>query len=238
MVLFYLLAVVLGLVGCGSQPKPADAAGKADVSRPAPELNPGGGAALPPPDPKDKRHVVVCFGDSLTAGYGAPAGSSYPDFLQKLIEADRLPWRVVNAGISGETTTGGLTRIETIIAQKPDILVLELGGNDGLRGLPLSTTKQNLSRIIEQLSKTKARIVLAGMTLPPNYGPEYIRDFEAMYRDLAMLYQLKLVPFLLAPVTTPDRMMLQPDGIHPTAEGNKLVASYLYKQYLERMMAR
>jgi acyl-CoA thioesterase-1 len=168
--------------------------------------------------------VLVVFGDSLSAGFGLEAGLSFPDFLQKTLDIEKYPWRVVNLGLSGDTTEGGVSRIDSATALKPEIVVLELGGNDGLRGLPLETTRENLNTMIVAFQKAGAKIVLAGMTLPPNYGPDYIRQFENIYRDLAAKYKLTLIPFLLADIVTPDMRYIQRDGIHPTAAGCEIVA--------------
>jgi acyl-CoA thioesterase-1 len=172
----------------------------------------------------DNRHVLVVFGNSLSAGFGLEAGLSFPDFLQKKLDAEKYPWRVVNQGISGDTTEGGVSRIDAANALKPEIVVLELGGNDGLRGLPLETTRENLETMIVAFQKSGAKVVLAGMTLPPNYGPEYIHQFENIYRDLAAKYKLTLIPFLLADIVTADMRYIQRDGIHPTAAGCEIVA--------------
>jgi acyl-CoA thioesterase-1 len=182
--------------------------------------------AEPPPKapPKaDARPVIVAFGNSLSAGFGADPGQSYPDFLQKELDGRGAGYRVVNAGISGDTTTDGLERVRTVIALHPVIVILEFGGNDGLRGLPVSTTRANLDQIIQVLQKAGAKIVLAGMTLPPNYGQDYIRSFEGVYKDLAKQYRLPLIPFLLRGVGGNPSLM-QHDGIHPTGEGNRIVA--------------
>jgi acyl-CoA thioesterase I len=138
-----------------------------------------------------------------------------------------MPWRVVNEGVSGDTTSGGLQRVAMVLAHKPEIVILELGGNDGLRGLPLDSTRANLEQIIAELKIGSARIVLAGITLPPNYGPDYIRGFEQIYKDLAARHDLPLIPFLLEGVAT--RQFMQSDGIHPTAEGNRRVAALVMK---------
>jgi acyl-CoA thioesterase-1 len=172
----------------------------------------------------DSRRVIVAFGDSLTAGFGAEPGKSYPDYLQREIDRKRYPWRVVNAGISGDTTTDGLTRLPLVLAEKPDIVILELGANDGLRGLPIQRTKANLQQMIDAFKRAGARVVLAGMTLPPNYGPDYIRPFENMFKDLAGENQIALIPFLLAGVGGNGALM-QSDGLHPTAQGNQRVAA-------------
>lgn len=166
----------------------------------------------------------MVFGDSLSAGYGLRPGQSFPDDLQKKLDAQGKAWRVVNLGISGDTTQGGVARINTATSLKPAMLVLELGGNDGLRGLPLAMTRANLDQMIAAFERAGARVVLAGMTLPPNYGPDYIRGFENIYKDLAAKYKLTLIPFLLGDIMTKDMRYLQPDGIHPTAEGAEIVA--------------
>jgi acyl-CoA thioesterase-1 len=175
------------------------------------------------PATPDARPVIVAFGDSLSAGFGADPGESYPDFLQKELDRRGARYRVVNAGVSGDTTTDGLERVQTVTVLHPAIVILEFGGNDGLRGLPVSTTRDNLDQIILALQNAGAKIVLAGMTLPPNYGQEYIRSFEAVYKDLAKKYRLPLIPFLLRGVGGNPNLM-QRDGIHPTGEGNRIVA--------------
>src|SRR5665213_2745243 len=141
-------------------------------------------AAVQTPPKEDTRKVLVVVGDSLSAGYGVPAGQSYPDDLQRKLDAQGYAWHVVNLGISGDTTAGGLARVSTRVALKPALVLLELGGNDGLRGLPLAMTRENLEQMIVAFQKEGARVVLAGMTLPPNYGPDYVRDFQAIYRGL------------------------------------------------------
>jgi acyl-CoA thioesterase-1 len=173
---------------------------------------------------EDTRKVLLVFGDSLSAGYGVPAGQSFPDDLQRKLDAAGYAWRVVNMGISGDTTAGGLARINTAVALKPAIVLLELGGNDGLRGLPLATTRDNLDQMIAAFERGGARVVLAGMTLPPNYGPDYIRTFEAIFSGLAAKYKLPLIPFLLQDIATRDMRYFQRDGIHPTSEGALIVS--------------
>ena len=172
----------------------------------------------------DGKKVLVVFGDSLSAGYGLPPGQSYPDDLQREFSAQGYGWRVVNLGISGDTTVGGLARVNTGIAQKPALVLLELGGNDGLRGMPLARTRENLEQMILAFQRAGARVVLAGMTLPPNYGPDYVNGFRRIYTDLAAKYKLALIPFLLSDIVTTDLRYFQRDGIHPTAEGARIVA--------------
>jgi acyl-CoA thioesterase-1 len=171
----------------------------------------------------------VVFGDSLSAGYGVPPGQSYPDDLQRKLDAQGYAWRVVNLGISGDTTSGGLARVNTGTALRPAMVLLELGGNDGLRGLPLAMTRENLDQIIGAFEHVGARVVLAGMTLPPNYGPDYIHSFEAIYTGLATKYKLPLIPFLLQDIATQDMRYFQHDGIHPTAEGAQIVSNTVFR---------
>jgi acyl-CoA thioesterase-1 len=201
------------MAGC-SREKPATPAREAAQERESPPAA---------PQKSDPRPVVAAFGDSLSAGFGADPGKSYPDFLQKEIDGRGYQYHVVNAGVSGDTTTDGLERAGTVAALKPSIVIVEFGGNDGLRGLPVGTTHDNLEQIIVAMQKAGAKVVLAGMTLPPNYGSDYIRSFEDVYRGLARQYRLPLLPFLLRGVGGhPD--LMQRDGIHPTAEGNRMVA--------------
>jgi acyl-CoA thioesterase-1 len=181
----------------------------------------------------DARPIILVFGDSLSAGFGADTGFSFPDFLQKLIDQHGYRYRIVNQGISGDTTSGGVTRIDRGLAVKPAIVILELGGNDGLRGLPVSTMRANLETMIVRFRQTGATILLAGITLPPNYGEDYIRPFATTYHDLSVKYKLPLIPFLLEGVF--EAGLLQRDGIHPTAKGNEVVAQTVFKK-LEPML--
>lgn len=181
----------------------------------------------------DTRRTIVTFGDSLSAGFGVDATESYPAHLQRELDRRGLPWRVLNEGISGDTTTGGLARLDVMLATKPHIVILELGGNDGLRGLPLEVTRSNLEQMIVAIQKSGAKVLLAGITLPPNYGQDYISRFEGIYRDLAKKYKTALIPFLLEGVATQEFM--QRDGIHPTAEGNRRVAALVMK-HLEPLL--
>jgi acyl-CoA thioesterase-1 len=222
----YLILTCLALAGCSrEQPSARSEAAKARESRPAASAK-----------VSDNRPVIVAFGDSLSAGFGADPGQSYPDFVQKELDQRGYHYRVVNAGISGDTTTDGLERIRTVTVLQPAVAILEFGGNDGLRGLPVSTTRANLEQMILALQKTGAKIVLAGMTLPPNYGPEYIRSFEGVYKGLAKQYHLPLIPFLLLGVGGNPALM-QRDGIHPTGAGNRIVATNVM-QVLELLLSR
>jgi acyl-CoA thioesterase I len=216
----------LALIVCGSCSRNHDAA-EDSRSRPAaateaaPETGPPTSVATTAPD---SRKVLAVFGDSLAAGYGLPSGRSFPDDLQKKLDAAGYAWHVVNLGISGDTTEEGVARIDSAVSLKPSIAIVELGGNDGLRGMPLASSRQNLDQMIAAFQKAGAQVVLAGMTLPPNYGPDYIAGFEKMYKDLAAKYRVTLIPFLLADIVTKDLRYFQPDGIHPTAPGAEIVA--------------
>ena len=178
----------------------------------------------------DTRKVLVVFGDSISAGYGVPTGRSYPDDLQRKIDAGGYAWRIVNMGVSGDTTQGGVARMNTAVAAKPAMVLLELGGNDGLRGLPLPMTQANLDQMITAFQRSGAKVVLAGMTLPANYGPDYVRSFEKIFTDLAAKYKLPLIPFILSDIITPDLHFFQPDHVHPTAEGAEIVSETVFKK--------
>ena len=177
-------------------------------------------------------HTVVFFGDSLTAGYGLddPASEAYPALIQEKITAAKLPWRVVNAGLSGETTSGGLRRVEWILRQPVDVFVLVLGANDGLRGIEPAVSSANLQGIIDRVhaKDPAAKIVLVGMQMPPNFGEEYTRAFAAMYPALAAKNHLTLVPFLLEGIGGRSELN-QPDGIHPTAQGHAIAAETVWR---------
>ena len=181
----------------------------------------------------DERPVIVAFGDSLTAGYGADAGESYPDNLQRDLDKLGYAYHVENLGVSGETTADGLARVGAVIARKPRIVILEFGGNDGLRGIPVTAAETNLDRTMARLTAAHIRILLAGITLPPNYGKDYISRFQGMYHDVAVKYRVPVIPFLLAGVF--EHRLFQMDGIHPTAQGYALVAETVL-QYLRPML--
>jgi acyl-CoA thioesterase-1 len=177
--------------------------------------------------PADHERVIVAFGDSLTAGLGVAEEEAYPAVLERKIHEAGFSYRVVNAGVSGETTAGGLRRVSWILQNRPEIVILELGANDGLRGLSLGESKKNLTGIIESLQREHIRIVLAGMRMPPNYGKEYTEAFEKIFPELAGRYHLTLIPFFLEGVAVrPD--LNQADGIHPTALGYQKVVNNLW----------
>jgi acyl-CoA thioesterase-1 len=174
-----------------------------------------------------EQKTFVTFGDSLTAGFGAD--HSYPEYLQQLLTRNGYPYKVVNAGVSGDTTADGVERMSAVLQAKPAIVVLEFGGNDGLRGTPLTSTRANLEQMIVALQKAGAKVVLAGMTLPRNYGQEYIHSFEQIYVDLAKKFKLIRIPFLLEGVALAGPGLMQQDGIHATSKGNEKVAATVYK---------
>jgi acyl-CoA thioesterase-1 len=170
--------------------------------------------------------VIVAFGDSLTAGYGADPGDSYPDFLEKDLNQSGYRYQVINQGISGNTTKDGVDRLQDVLGLKPVLVIVAFGGNDGLRGLPIASTRENLDRMVAALLHSGTKVVLGGITLPPNYGPDYIRQFNQTYALLAAKYHLPLLPFLLQDVYGVDGGM-QNDGIHATDQGNAQVAKNL-----------
>jgi acyl-CoA thioesterase-1 len=216
-VLLILAAVTIGMCGCKSEPAPQPASSNAiPAAQPQP-------AAPSPATTPDNRPVLVCFGDSLTAGYGADPGESYPDYLQADLDARGYHYRVVNEGISGNTTKDAVARLDHILALKPSVVVVELGGNDGLRGLPIADSRANLDKIVATLKASGAKVALAGITLPPDYGPDYIKQFDETYTLLAKKYRVPMLPFLLQGVYGKPGMM-QADQTHATAAGNKIVA--------------
>lgn len=172
--------------------------------------------------------VILAFGDSLTAGYGVSEEEAYPALLQEILRKNGHPHRVVNGGASGDTTAGGLRRIRWLMKQNPSIVIVELGANDGLRGLSVADMEANLAGIIEICQKAGAKVLLAGMKIPPNYGEEYAHDFESSYLRLAKRFNLPLMPFFLDGVAG-RRNLTQGDGLHPLAPGYEIVADNVWK---------
>ncbi len=179
---------------------------------------------------KTSNDVILCFGNSLTEGYGLKPEEAYPALLQKKVDDAGYNYQVVNAGISGETTSGGKNRLSWVLKENVKVFILELGANDGLRGIPLSETKQNLQAVIDTVKAkvSSAKIVLAGMQIPPNMGQEYTDEFKEIFPALADSNQISLIPFLLEGVAG-DPKLNQEDGIHPTAEGTKIVIENVWK---------
>lgn len=174
--------------------------------------------------------TILFFGNSLTAGYGIDPSEAFPALIQNKIDSLKLNYKVINAGVSGETSAGGNGRIDWILRQKIDVFVLELGGNDGLRGIPLTATRKNLQAIIDKVKAKypEAKLVLAGMQIPPNMGQQYTSEFKKIYPELAAKNNIALIPFLLQGVGG-DPKLNQDDGIHPNVEGAKIVAENVWK---------
>jgi len=173
--------------------------------------------------------TILVVGDSISAGYGLAQGQSWPSLLEKRLREQRLDYSVVNASISGDTTAGGRSRIGAALDRaRPAVVIIALGGNDGLRGLPVAALRDNLHAMIEAARARKARVVLAGMKLPPNYGPDYTRAFEQSYAELARRHKAALVPFLLDGVAE-KRELFQPDGIHPVVEAQPMILDNVWK---------
>jgi acyl-CoA thioesterase I len=175
------------------------------------------------------QRIVLFLGDSITAGYGLELSQAYPALIQQRINQEGLNFKVINAGQSGDTSAGGLARMDWLLKNKIDVLVLELGGNDGLRGLPVENIRKNLQAIIDRARKQypQIKIVVAGMKMPPNMGGQYSREFEAMFTALAKKNNAALIPFILEGVGGVRQMNL-PDGIHPTASGHEIVAENVW----------
>jgi len=209
-----LLVALLALVGCSESPS-ADA-------QPKPQRDTASGFG-----------TIVAVGDSLTAGYGVDEGEAYPALLEKQLLSDGHFYRVVNAGISGETSSGVLSRIEWVISSlNPDIIILETGANDGLRGVDPQVLEKNLDQIVKKIKANGTRVLLAGMKLPPNLGPVYTARFAKVYPKIASKHDIPLIPFFLEPVAGDTRYNL-PDRLHPNAEGYRRILSYLYPYVLE-----
>jgi acyl-CoA thioesterase I len=176
-----------------------------------------------------KKKTIVFFGNSITAGYGLDLTQAFPARIQEKLDSMNLPYKVVNAGVSGETSSGGRSRIDWILKQQVDIFVLELGGNDGLRGIPITETRKNLQTIIDKVQEKypAAKIIITGMQIPPNMGKRYTTEFRSMYPDLAKQNNISIVPFILEGVGG-NAELNQSDGIHPTAEGHRILANNVW----------
>jgi acyl-CoA thioesterase-1 len=173
------------------------------------------------------RPVLVCFGDSITAGYGLQPGQAYPDALQRKLDRGGYNYNVDNQGTSGATTKDAVAKLPSILQLHPDVVLVEFGGNDGLRGLPPDQTRRNLDTVLTGLQDAHIKILLAGITLPPNYGADYIHSFESIFRELAASHHAAFVPMIYKDlVNVPNT--IQADGIHPTAKGSDIIADTLY----------
>jgi len=167
--------------------------------------------------------VIDCFGDSITAGYGVDPGKSYPDDLQNDLDLRGYTYRVVNSGISGNTTKDGIDRLKDVLALHPVVVIVEFGGNDGLRGIPIADTRRNLSTIVSTLLQAGSKVILAGITLPPNYGADYVQQFNQIFTAVAAENRVPVIPNIYLHVYAVPNA-IQDDGIHPTAKGAQLVA--------------
>jgi len=176
--------------------------------------------------------VILVWGDSLSAAYRLEESQGWVTLLQERLVAEGINWQVVNGSVSGETTAGGLARLPAMLeSSKPDIVILELGGNDGLRGLPVPAMRTNLTRMIELSREAGAKVLLAGIQIPPNYGPRYTGPFYAQYHELAEQYELPLIPFLLEGIADNPALM-QADGIHPIAEAQPMIVDIVWQPLL------
>ena len=216
-----LLVVLVMASACGREPETTVT------------VSPG---AKPVETPVPARPRIVFLGDSLTAGLGLPSDQSYPSLIGKKLKAHGYDYEIVNAGVSGDTSAGGLRRLDWSLEGDVRALVLALGANDGLRGLPADAMKKNLEAILERAQDRKIPVVLAGMEAPPNNGPEYTREFRQVYSDLAKEHDVRFVPFLLVGVAG-DASLNQGDGIHPNARGAQMVADLVWPE-LEPLLRR
>jgi acyl-CoA thioesterase-1 len=214
------LSLAVAAAACSDR-APAETASATPAAVPAP-------AAPPPASPATGRPRIVCLGDSLTAGLGLSPEEAFPARLEERLREAGLDYEVVNAGVSGDTSAGGLRRLDWSMSGDVKVLVLALGANDGLRGLPTRDLHDNLAKIITTAQARGARVILAGMEAPPNFGAVYTRDFRDVYRDLARSYDVVLIPFFLDGVAGVPALN-QADGIHPTAEGQRLVADTIWR---------
>jgi acyl-CoA thioesterase-1 len=213
-----LLAVSALVAGCGREH---------DTRERSPELREA--SAPPAAAPATARPRIVFLGDSLSAGYGlADKAQSVPSLIQKHLDAEGYNYEVINQGVSGDTSAGGVSRLEWSLSGDVRVLVVELGGNDGLRGLPVAATKQNLSQIIETAKQRDVQVLLTGMEAPPSYGPLYTAEFRQLFRDLAREYDVPFMPFFLEGVAG-NPALNQPDGIHPNPEGAAIVEQAVWK---------
>jgi acyl-CoA thioesterase-1 len=193
-------------------------------------------ACRPAPAAQEPGPVIVAFGDSLTAGLGVPADRTYPALLGGRLKREGYDYRVVNAGVSGDTSAGGLRRVDWALRLKPEIVIVELGVNDAFRGQPLAGVRANLDRIVARFQAAGARVLVAGMRLPPNYGDRYAQDFRRLYPEVARARHAPLMPFFLDGVGAVPALN-QADGIHPTAEGYAIIVERLWP-YLEPLLRR
>ncbi len=207
-------------LACQQTTKPTEQVASGRMTTPAPATISTSADDLP---------AIVAFGDSLTAGYGLSDEQSYTTLLQRKLDENSQRYRVINAGVSGDTSAGGARRIDWALQSgNVKVLILELGGNDGLRGLPVADMKKNLEQVIQRAQSAGVTVILAGMEAPPNFGAEYTRDFRQAFRDLAKEYKTPFIPFVLEGIGGNPRLN-QPDGIHPNAEGEKVMTETVWR---------
>jgi acyl-CoA thioesterase-1 len=237
------VAVVLGVVtlACAGSGTARDST--ATTKPPTTQENPatqsaGSGAATTDAAPAGARRTILFLGTSLTAGLGLDPDSAYPQRIQRKIDASGLPYQVVNAGVSGETSAGLLRRLDWVLRRPADVIVVETGANDGLRGLPVSATRATIGDVLDRIHRERpaATVLLVQMEAPPNLGPQYTRDFRAMFAELAREHGATLVPFLLEGVAGVARLN-QADGIHPNDEGERMVTENVWRS-LEPVLRR
>jgi acyl-CoA thioesterase I len=218
------------LIACSREPGPASGTATPPAGAPAP--------APAKPDESQAQALprIVFLGDSITAGLGLPPDQSYPALIGRKLKTRGLAYAVVNAGVSGDTSAAGLRRIDWSLDGDVRLLIVALGGNDGLRGLPPSELKKNLAAVLDRARASQVSVILAGMEAPPNNGPDYTKAFRSVYSELAAEYKVPLIPFLLQGVAG-DPALNQPDGIHPNARGSEIVADLVWKE-LEPALAR
>jgi acyl-CoA thioesterase I len=212
---FFVAVFFFYLIGCGNDPASNAAASKSTASKHAAEK------------------TIVAVGDSLTAGLGVDESAAYPAVLQRKLNSAGYHFNVVNAGVSGETSSGALSRIQWVISVlKPDIIILETGANDGLRGIDPDILRKNLDRIVSIIKANSIKVLLCGMKMLPNLGPEYVKAFSRIYPEIARKYAIPLVPFFLEGVAG-DPGFNQPDGLHPTPKGYRRIVDHIYPYVLE-----
>jgi acyl-CoA thioesterase-1 len=222
-----LAILPLVLLACGQQELPAAQRSTQEASSRV-DANQEGEANGPGSPKREARRRIVFLGDSLTAGYGLARNQSVPALIQARLDQEGYDYEVVNAGVSGDTSAGGLSRLDWSLEGMVDVLVIELGANDGLRGLPVAELKRNLDQIITRARARGITVLLTGMEAPPNYGAAYTADFRQVYQDLAREHQVPFVPFYLAGVAGNPRLNIA-DGIHPNPEGARIVENTIWR---------
>lgn len=229
-----LLVLLLAVPGCGDAAHNPDNPSAVESRAPSRRSN-GGKAGFPTGEENKPR--VLFLGTSLTAGLGLSQEEAYPARLVELLETRGLPIEAINAGVSGDTSAGGLSRLDWLLRVPPDVILIELGANDGLRGLPVEMTEANLTEAVTRSQAAGARVILAGMLMPPNYGEDYTRRFAAVFPRVAIQTGSTLVPFLLESVAA-DPELNQADGIHPNAEGHERIARTLLPFLVDALSQR